>query len=1292
MSIFECLNLKFLMYFYRKTLVILFITLFFSLEVKSQTTYYVSQFSNLQSTINAATSGDIIEIQNDLTTSTPATGYSAITISKTLTINGNGYTITVPITGVSDAGTNNTGSGGTSTASTYRVLATSGTSVVITLNNWKIKGGNIGSNGAGGCILNSADKLVLNEVTISNGRSATGTLGNGGGGMCNTSTGRVYMTNCMITRNSAGYGGGFLNDGGKIFLEKTTFTENRSEYNGGGGGGCETKNGGLLYFNNCTFSNNYSTEYGGGINNYNSTIYVANSTFTGNVVYGSTSRGAAISNRNAEYIVNCIFAYNYYRSAGTVSNPTGYTLDDFGLPSGTGTNVNCYFSIYHSSSNLFNTSTSTGNIQYTGALDGSDNTIFAGGIYTKITDGTGTEIGTAKVYQPLLVTNTQSKTATLKLSSFPNQSTNKGVVTGFTFGSGSPSMGYKTSGGTWVNILGSSASSNIVTTDQLAGTRSTTTPTRGSVEAEIATVYMLKSITATNGSTSGASIYGDVYTSGTQVTVTAAANTGYQFSNWIDYATGSTLSSNNPYTITLTSNLTIQPVFVTSTSYTVTYLGNNQSSGTAPSLQTFTSGNSITISNQGNLSRDEYYFDGWNTQPSGGGTSYTAGNTYSTAANLTLYAKWTPYVKYYIKSTATSTLNNTSNWTGYPDGTGGNPSNFGSDKIFILNNTANSTSFSTSGNWSVAGALQIPEGKTLTITDNTTFTVSGEIFNSGTIVSGGSGSTLSMEGTSAQNLGGTNTISKFSIDNTSGVSLSGTTNVTNSLTLTNGQLTTNNYLTLKSNSTGTAIVNAVVSSTVSGNVTVERYIPAKRAYRLISVPVTTANSIYNHLQEGGANTAGWGTQITGSTSGSNGFDATQTGNYSMYTHDNATGTWSPVTNTNTNTLTAGNPYRLMVRGDRTLSLATNTPTPTNTILRASGTLVTGSKIVSNLSSSANGFSFVGNPYQCPVNMSLVLSNATNLNTSYYYVWDPNVSTRGAYVTVDLGSNTNNVSGSAADKFLQPWQACFVKTVNAGSASLTFTENSKGSVLTNTFKQLPALASLSMQLYQRDSLNANNYPTDGALIHFDPKLFNEIEQRDAIKPTNQDENFAIVNSGKLFSIESRNIPQNNDTIQLYMNQLRDSSYSFVFDFNQQLGMKTYLLDKFLATKFPIESMGKTQYNFVIQSSNIQSKVTNRFALVFEDLQTKTQKLANSKISISPNPIENGTFEIQFLNERNSQVEIRILNTLGQIVFQKDVILNQEGAATIELPRNLSAATYFMEIQSHSIKTTQRFIVK
>lgn len=83
----------------------------------------------------------------------------------------------MPVTGVTNGGINNTGSSGTSTATSYRVLETSGTSVTITINNWIIKGGNIGNNGAGGCIRNTADKLVLNDVTISNGRSSYTTSG-----------------------------------------------------------------------------------------------------------------------------------------------------------------------------------------------------------------------------------------------------------------------------------------------------------------------------------------------------------------------------------------------------------------------------------------------------------------------------------------------------------------------------------------------------------------------------------------------------------------------------------------------------------------------------------------------------------------------------------------------------------------------------------------------------------------------------------------------------------------------------------------------------------------------------------------------------------------------------------------------------------------------------------------------------------------------------------------------------------------------------------------------------------
>jgi len=1280
----------------------IFLSMWMFGTLAGQTTHYVRTFSDLTSKISSAASGDVIEIQNDLTTSSPASGFSAVTISKTLTINGNGYTISVPVTGVTNGGINNTGSSGTSTASSYRVLETSGSSVTITINNWIIKGGNIGSNGAGGCIRNTANKLVLNDVTVSNGRSSYTTsgsvvLGNGAGGIYNS--GRLYLTRCMITRNSAGYGGGILNEGGYIYGESSTFNENRSEYSLGGGGACESKNSGFLYFNNCTFSNNYSTEHGGAINNYQSTLYVSNSTFTGNVCYGDFG-GAAIANRSTEYILNCIFAYNYYRSSGTTASPSAFSLDDFAISTSSptnGTTVNSYYSIYHSNNNKLNTSTSVGNIRYTGAADGSDNTLFAGGIYSKITNGNGTEIGSGKVFQPLLVSSSDKKTATLKLSSFANNSSNKGVVTGYTNGSGTPSMGYKNpSNNTWVNILGSSASSNVVTTDQLGSTRSTTAPTRGSIETEIATVYMLKAISSSNGSTSGASLYGDVYTSGTQVTVTAIANTGYQFSSWKDVSTGNTLSSTNPYTITLTSNLTIEPIFsVASTTYTVTYLGNNNTAGSAPSNQSFTSGNSVVLSNQNSLVRDEYYFSGWNTEPTGAGTNYNAGSTYSTNSNVTLYAKWTPYVKYYIKSGSTNALNSTSNWSGYPDGSGGSPSNFGSDKIFILDNSSNSTTFTTGGDWTISGALQIPTGKTLTISNNTTLTISGDFSNSGTINSGGSNATLAFNGNSVQqNVRGSITAAKLIINNTQGVSLSGNVDVTNTLTLSAGTLNSNGLLTLKSNSSGTAIVNEVTSGNITGNVIVERYIPARRGFRLLSSPVTTSGTIYANWQENGSNSAGLGTHITGSTTGSNGFDATQTGNFSLYSHNNSTGTWAAVSNTNTNTLTAGTPYRLMIRGDRTVSLATNTPTPTNTTLRATGTLVTGSQTVNNLSQTANGFSFIGNPYQAPVNMNTLLSSSTNLNTNYYYIWDPKVSTRGAYVTVDVSNNNNNVSGSAADRFLQPWQACFVKTASNGAASITFTEASKGSGLTSVFQTAPPLSTLKIQLFQADSFLAGTLPNDGLIIHFDSNYSQAVDDFDAIKPTNQDENLAVFQNSKLLSIECRNLPKTGDTTSLVLNQIRDISYLFQFNFISKATSTVYFEDRYSGLKSKLNDSGITEITVQFDKNIPGSIANNRFYLTYE-MEEKTNavnyKDVLNSLVIMPNPTANKTFEVHKSAGFNSNDKLMLLDASGKTIYQFTISENNN-ILKLTIPNQLSTGMYWLQYhdEKNGIFTHRLFV--
>ncbi|MCL2220142.1 MAG: InlB B-repeat-containing protein [Chitinispirillia bacterium] len=74
--------------------------------------------------------------------------------------------------------------------------------------------------------------------------------------------------------------------------------------------------------------------------------------------------------------------------------------------------------------------------------------------------------------------------------------------------------------------------------------------------------------------------------------------------------------------------------------YTVSYRLNN-GGGSTPSSHTVNAGNCITLSYGSNLSRSGYTFSGWNTNSSGTGTNYSAGDLICPSGNMTLYARWT---------------------------------------------------------------------------------------------------------------------------------------------------------------------------------------------------------------------------------------------------------------------------------------------------------------------------------------------------------------------------------------------------------------------------------------------------------------------------------------------------------------------------------------------------------------------------------------------------------------------------------------------------------------------------
>jgi hypothetical protein len=556
---------------------------------------------------------------------------------------------------------------------------------------------------------------------------------------------------------------------------------------------------------------------------------------------------------------------------------------------------------------------------------------------------------------------------------------------------------------------------------------------------------------------------------------------------------------------------------------------------------------------------------------------------------------------------------------------------------------------------------------------NSKLCVGGNLDNSGTLTM--SNGTLNVTGNNTQvfNFGASDVTKRLELDKSSGVATinSGNLTVIDRLLSTQGTLNGGGKLILRSTAVKTAIVEQSAGGAVD-NVVVERYIPSKRAFRLISSPVTTSSSIKYNWQENQNNTStafanntnttpGYGTHITGSTVGVNGFDATQTGAASLFSYNNATQAWAGISNTNTNTLAAGEAYRLMVRGSRSVDLTNNAATSSSTTLRTTGSLKIGTFTNSNLSQVANGYNFVGNPYQSPVNISGVLNSSTNLNTNFYYVWDPKVggnNGRGAYVTYSFSGNTNNVSGSAVNQYLQPMQACFVKTLANGVASITFNESNKYTTATNenVYKNTSYqdnFSSLRLTLYEADAFSQQQTPADGALLFFNDSYSNALDVNDAGKMTNLDENLSVLVDNSRLSIGSFQTPQINSIYPLNIDQYRYTNYTLVAQTENNTGLIPYLHDKFTATISEINST--LNYNFSIDTNNNLSIASNRFEIIYSSTILANDSFNEQNIVLYPNPSNTNDFNIQ-LPIGTSDYSIKVYNSLGQLL---DVNLIETG---------------------------------
>lgn len=504
----------------------------------------------------------------------------------------------------------------------------------------------------------------------------------------------------------------------------------------------------------------------------------------------------------------------------------------------------------------------------------------------------------------------------------------------------------------------------------------------------------------------------------------------------------------------------------------------------------------------------------------------------------------------------------------------------------------------------------------------------------------------------------------------------------------NGNIENEGNLVFVSTATRNGELAAVpATSTITGEVTVQRYAQNRRSYRMISSAVTTTTSIHENWQEGATSSThnpemGFGTHITGSTIDQlNGFDKTTTGNPSLFTLDVPGQKFDAIDNTDVNTLTAGEPYLIFIRGGRDVDLTSNNSS-SETVLRATGTLLTGSTTQSFPDAVDQDFIMFGNPYQSAVDLNSVFAKSVNLNTNYFYLYDPALGDHGAYHTVDL---INTPSTTLA--YLQPGQAAQVKVT--GPATIVFDESDKApGNFTARNRPIDGHNMLMVALFTTDNFNNQGPIHDRFSIFFDGANSNLLTEKDAIKPMNFYENIGVNHNGTYLSVESRELPQIGEMYQVFTAGYTHTHYTLKINKNGLENYVMYLDDHYTGTSTLIEA-GQNTYAFSVTNEDALSLANDRFVIRTEQLLDDNSHTLLDGIHLYPNPLHSETFFIYAPGCNGKAMNITINDISGRSIYEQKVT-SSEDVISVTLDENIASGVYLITLNVENETQTVRLL--
>jgi uncharacterized repeat protein (TIGR02543 family) len=154
-----------------------------------------------------------------------------------------------------------------------------------------------------------------------------------------------------------------------------------------------------------------------------------------------------------------------------------------------------------------------------------------------------------------------------------------------------------------------------------------------------------------NGNTSGSDPAATTHNYGTNAVVKGSetlARAGHTFLGWAQSSNATAATFAPGATFLVSGNVSFYAVWranqappVAPVTYTVTYHGNGNTSGSDPAATTHNSGTNATVKGRETLARTDYTFAGWSASSTAAAATYAAGATLTVTGNVDLYAVWT---------------------------------------------------------------------------------------------------------------------------------------------------------------------------------------------------------------------------------------------------------------------------------------------------------------------------------------------------------------------------------------------------------------------------------------------------------------------------------------------------------------------------------------------------------------------------------------------------------------------------------------------------------------------------